>query len=101
MTCCFGWDGHHLLPYVFSSLQGFPGDLVRSLGEDATLVNVLWTLDKHYGVMMTFNALSKELYSLRQGTEENVAKCRVHLSQQGQILQIEYPSRIQQGHWRR
>ena len=98
MFHCSSWDDHHLLPYVFRSLQGFPGDLVRSLGEDATLGNVLWMLDEPYGVMMTINALSSELYSLRQGTGENVAEFRVCLSQQVQILQTEYPSRIQQKH---
>ena len=36
-----GWDDQHLLPYVFQSLQGFPGDLARSLGEDAACTNVL------------------------------------------------------------
>ena len=71
---------------------------MRSLGDDVTLGNVLWTLDEHYGVVMTFNSLSKELYSLKQGMGENVAKFRVHLSQQIQILQMEYPGRIQQKH---
>ena len=47
---------------------------------------------------MTFHTLSKELYSLKQGMGENVAEFRVHLSQQVQILQMEYPSRIQQEH---
>ena len=96
--CHSGWDDCHLLSYVFRSLQGFPGDLVRSLGEDATHGNVLWTLDKHYGIVMTFDALSKELHSLKQGMGENMAEFRVHLSQQAQIPQIEYPSRIQQEH---
>ena len=27
---CYGWDNCYLLPYVFRSLQLFPGDLVRS-----------------------------------------------------------------------
>ena len=27
---CLGWDDQHLLPYIFWSLQGFPGDLARS-----------------------------------------------------------------------
>ena len=31
---CLGWDNQHLVPYVFWSLQGFPGHLGRSLGED-------------------------------------------------------------------
>ena len=45
-----------------------------------------------------FDALSKELYSLKQGSGENVAKFGVHLSQQVQILQSEYVGRIQQEH---
>ena len=51
-----------------------------------------------YGVVMTFDTLSKELYSLKQGMEENVAELRVYLSQQVQILQTEYPGQIQQEH---
>ena len=43
---------------------------------------------------MTFDILSKELYSLKQGSGENVAEFGVHLSQQVQILQSEYPRRI-------
>ena len=76
------WDDYHLLPYVFRSLQGFPGDLVRSLGEDATMGDILWMLDEHYGVMMTFEALSREHHSFKQGLGQNVAKLRVCLSQQ-------------------
>ena len=79
---CSGWDDRDLLPYVFRSLQGFPGDLARSLGKDTTLTNVLWALNEHYGVVMTFDALSKELYSLKQTSRENVAEFKVHLSQQ-------------------
>ena len=71
---------------------------MRSLGGDATLGNALWTLDKHFGITMTFDALSKELYSLKQGMGENVAEFRVCLSQKVKILQMEYPSRIQQEH---
>ena len=96
--CHSGWNDHHWLPYVFTSLQGFLGDLARSLGEDATLGNVLQMLDEHYAVMKTFDALCKELYSLKQGMGENVAEFWVHLSQQVQILQMEYPSQIQQEH---
>ena len=55
-------------------------------------------LDDHSGIVMTFNTLSKELYSLKQGMGDNMAEFRVHLSQQVQILRMEYPSRIQQEH---
>ena len=51
-------------------------------------------LDEHYGVVMIFKTLSKELYSLKQGLGENVVEYGVHLSQQVQILQLEYPGRI-------
>ena len=71
---------------------------MRTLGEDATLGNVLQMLDEHYGVAMTLDALSKELYCLKQGMGENVAEFRVCLSQQVQILQMEYPHRIQPDH---
>ena len=87
-----------LLPYLFRSLEGFLGVLVRSLGDNATLGDVLCTLGEHYGIMMTFNALSKQLYSLEQGMGENVPEFRVCLSQQVQILQMEYPSRTQIEH---
>ena len=82
-----GWDDQHLLPYVFYLLQGLLGDLPRSLGEDVTFSDVLQMLDEHYGVMMTFDTLSKELYSLKQGLGENVEEFRVCLSQQVQIFQ--------------
>ena len=63
------------------------GWLVRSWGEDATLGNVLQMLDEHYDIVMTFDALSKELYSLKQGMGENLAEFRVCLFQQVQIHQ--------------
>ena len=48
--------------------------------------------------MIIFYALSKELYSLKQGMGENVAEFGVCLSQQVQILKTEYPGKIQQEH---
>ena len=39
--CHLGWDDECLLPYVFHSLQGFLGDLTRSLCKDAMLTNIL------------------------------------------------------------
>ena len=74
------------------------GDLTRSLGEDAALNDILQMLDEHYGIVMTFEALIKEFYSLKQGSEGNVADFGVCLSQQVQIVQSEYPGRIQPEH---
>ena len=96
--CHSGWDNWYLLHYVFQSLQGFPGDLARRLGKDATLGDILQKLDEHYGIVMIFSTLNKEIYSLKQGSGVNVAKFRVYLSQQAQILQMAYPGRIQPKH---
>ena len=79
--CCLAWDDQHLLLYDFHSLQGFLGDLASCLGEDASLPNILQMLDAHYGMVMMFDTLNKELYSLKQGSRENVAEFAVHLSQ--------------------
>ena len=54
---------------------------------DAILSDILQMLDEHYGVIMMFDALSKELYSLKQGLGEKVAEFGVCLSQQIQVLQ--------------
>ena len=53
-------------------------------------------LDEHYGMVMMFTALGKELYSFKQESGENLAELGVCLSQQVHILQSEYPGRIQQ-----
>ena len=55
-------------------------------------------LEEHYGIVMMFDTLSKDIYSFKQGTEENMAKFQVHLSQQVQILQSEYSRMIQPDH---
>ena len=47
---------------------------------------------------MTFDTLSKELFSLKLGLSKNRAELGVHLLQQVQILQSEYPWRIQLEH---
>ena len=87
-----------MLPYVIQILQGSLGDLARSLGEETTLEDVLQMLYEHYGMVMTFDTLSKELYSLKEGSGENVAKFGMHLSQQVHILLSECLGRIQQEH---
>ena len=57
--CHLGWDDQHLLPYVFQSLQEFLGDLAMSLAKGATLSDIIQMLDEHYGIVMTFDVLSK------------------------------------------
>ena len=95
--CHSSWDNQHLLPFVFWSLQGFLRGLA-SLGEDTTLNDIHQMLDEQNGIVMMFDTLSKKLYSLKQGSGQNVAECRVHMSQQVQILQPDYLGGIQPEH---
>ena len=48
-------------------ILGFLVDLASSLGDDATLNDILQMLNKHYGMVITFDVLSKDPYSLKQG----------------------------------
>ena len=98
IVCHSDWEWTAFPAICLLVIGEFPRDLARGLGENATLSDVLQMLDKHYGVVMTFNTLSKKLYSLKQGSGENVAKFGMCLSQQVQILQLEYPGRIQLEH---
>ena len=43
--CHAGCQDHTLLPYAICSLQGYPGELVRSSGTDVTLDDILTILD--------------------------------------------------------
>ena len=52
-----GWPAFAVI--CFCLLQGFPGDLAWSLGEGATLRDILQMFDEHYGVVMIFYTLSK------------------------------------------
>ena len=57
------WD-HILLPYVICFLQGFPGELVRSLGTHITLYGILAIQDEHYNNVKALDALNQELFQL-------------------------------------
>ena len=65
------WD-HILLPYSICSLQGYPGELVRSLGTDVTLDGILTILDEHYNNVKALDALYQELFQLQMGKKETV-----------------------------
>ena len=51
-----------LLPYTICSLQGYLGELVRSLGTDVNLDDVLTILDEHYNNIKALDALNQELF---------------------------------------
>ena len=64
---CAGCQDCTLLPCVIHSLQGYPGELVRSSGTDFTMDDVLTILDEHYNNLKALDALNQELFQLRMG----------------------------------
>ena len=55
---------------------------------------ILWMLDENYGLVMTFDALNKELYMLHQGYQQGVSKHGVQLPWHVWIIQNEFPGCI-------
>ena len=72
-------------------MQGFPGDLVRCLGTDITLDDVLTILDECYNNVKALDALNQELFQLQMGKKEMVSDWEVHLSRHLQVLATSFP----------
>ena len=83
---CAGCQDCTLLPYVICSLQGYPGELVRCLGTDIILDDVLTILDEHYNNVKALDALNQELFQLCMGEKETVLDWDVCLSRHLQVL---------------
>ena len=83
-----------LLSYVIFSLQGYPGELVRSSGTDITLDDMLTILDKHSNNINALGALNQELFQLRMGEKETVSSWGVCLSRHLQVLAASFPDRL-------
>ena len=81
-----------LLPYAIRSLQGYPGELVRSSSTDITLDNVLTILDKHYNNMKALDTLNQELFQLWMADKETVSDWGIHLSRHLQVLAASFPN---------
>ena len=62
-----------LLPYSIRSLQGYPGELVRSSSTVITLDDVLTILDKHYNSVKAVDALNQELFQLQMADKETIS----------------------------
>ena len=79
-------------------LQGYPGELVQSLGTDITLDNVLTILDEHYSNVKALDALNQELFQMRMAKKETVLDWGVCLSRHLQILAASFPDRFPPEH---
>ena len=84
--CQAGCQDCTLLPYFIFSLQGYPGELVRSSGTDVTLDDILAILDEHYNNVKALDALNQELFQLWMGKKETVSEWGVKLLRHLQIL---------------
>ena len=86
-----GCRDHTLLPYIIRSLQGYPGELVQSLGTDITLDDVLVILDEHYNNVKVLDVLNQELFQLWMADKETVLDWGICLSRHLQILAASFP----------
>ena len=97
--CCTGCWGHTLLPYVICSLQGYPGELVWSLGMNVMLDDILTILDEHYNNVKALDALNQELFQLRMGEKETVSDWGICLSRHLQVLEPHFLTGFCQTEW--
>ena len=87
---CTGCQNCIHLPYIICSLQGYPGELVRSSGTDVTLDGILAVLDEHYNKVKALDVLNQELFQLQMGEKEMVSECEVCLLRHLQILMASF-----------
>ena len=88
---CARCRDHMILPYAIQSLQGYPRELVQSLGMDITLDNMLTILDEIYNNVKALDALNQELFQLQMVDKETVSDWGVHLSRHLQVLATFFP----------
>ena len=91
------WDCT-LLPYAIHSLQGYPGELARSLGTDIILDDVFSIMDEHYNNVKALDALNQELFQLCMGQKEMVSDWGVHLLRHLQVLTASFPEHFPLDH---
>ena len=91
------WRPSSLTTFVLISTW-FSQVFAQNLGKDTTLQEQLQMLDKHYGVVMTFDALNKELYMLHQGYQEGMSEYGVWLALHVWIIQTDLPRHIRDEH---
>ena len=89
--CCVGCQDCTLHLYAIQSLQGCSRDLVRCLGKDITLDNVLTILDKHYNNVKMLDALNQELFQLQMADKETISDWGICLSGHLQVLAALFP----------
>ena len=83
-----------LLPHVYQSLQGFPGELAHSLKKVPSLDDLLAKLDDYFRVVEELDAMNRHLYTIKEGTQDGVAEFAMRLCCQIRAIQGKYPWEI-------
>ena len=96
--CHAGCRDCTLLPYAVQSLQGYPGELVQSLGTDIALDDMLTILDEHYNNVKALDALNKELFQLWMADKETISDWGICLLRHLQVLAASFPNRFPPSH---
>ena len=71
-----GVDTVPFSPMPSSPLQGYVGELVKSLGTDVTLDDILTIHIEHYNNVKALDTLNQELFQLRMVQKETVSDWR-------------------------
>ena len=90
--CHAGCRDHTLLPYTIWPLQGYPRELVWSLGMDITLDDMLRILDEHYNNVKALDALNQDLFQLCMTDKETILDWGICLSRHLQVLAASFPN---------
>ena len=88
-------DDAFLRPYVIASLQGSPGEIIRSMSETTTLTEVLEKMDKYFGDVRTFEQLNQSFYDLKMGGKlDSVSGLAGELHKIASRMMQRYPARL-------
>ena len=93
-----GYQDHTLLFYVICSLEGYQGQLVRSLGTDINLDGMIAVLDEHYNNVKALDALNQEPFQPWMANKEMVSDWGVCLLRHLQILVASFLERFPPDH---
>lgn len=89
-----GHSPRAVLKKIYSTLRGHPGELVRFADLNTPIHAVLETLDCYYGDVMTFDAMSAELYTMSQGGMETVAEFGMRVDRMIRMISVEFPDKL-------
>ena len=77
--------------WISRSLRGTPGELVRSLGSDASVATILKALQGKYGAVAPLDVMMKKLFGISQGKTESVTNYAIRVESTLANIQRDHP----------